>query len=161
MSLPLPSCLANALIIFPRALPSYGPHGQKILRDAIHTCFIHPGLLTEARTTPLPVDAYVRRVLIPECAIELIRRDLAATRGLDPNLPVTAEARAEAERVCEQSRRFGVALHSTNEDMDAFAREEEERERKEREARNVYIVRLSSGFSSFPSPALSSKAGAD
>jgi len=98
------------------------------MRKAVYRYFVDQGLLTEERTSPLSVDHYVRRVLIPECAVELIRRDLAIDRGQDPDQS-TPHARAEAEDVCEQSRRFGAALHSTSDEMDQFAEEEEEEER--------------------------------
>ncbi|GAA5952028.1 hypothetical protein JCM21900_006227 [Sporobolomyces salmonicolor] len=108
----------------------YGPRGFECMMTTLTTLFTATNpLLTPLRVTPLSVQAYVRRVLVPECAVELIRRDLGPSSGSDVS-------REEAERVCAESRAYGKAvfgvLSAEDEAEFAMAREREEREVKER-----------------------------
>ncbi|GAA5920263.1 hypothetical protein JCM1841_003005 [Sporobolomyces salmonicolor] len=110
----------------------YGPRGFECMMTTLTTLFTATNpILTPLRVTPLSVQAYVRRVLVPECAVELIRRDLGPSSGSDIS-------REEAERVCAESRAYGKAvfgvLSAEDEAEFAMAREREEREVKERTA---------------------------
>ncbi|GAA5862236.1 hypothetical protein JCM1840_001688 [Sporobolomyces johnsonii] len=111
----------------------YGPRGFECMMTTLTTLFTATNpLLTPLRATPLSVQAYVRRVLVPECAVELIRHDLGGpSSGADVS-------REEAERVCAESRAYGKAvfgvLSAEDEAEFARAREREEREMKERAA---------------------------
>ncbi|GAA5911574.1 hypothetical protein JCM5296_005251 [Sporobolomyces johnsonii] len=110
----------------------YGPRGFECMMTTLTTLFTATNpLLTPLRATPLSVQAYVRRVLVPECAVELIRHDLGPASGADVS-------REEAERVCAESRAYGKAvfgvLSAEDEAEFARAREREEREVKERAA---------------------------
>ena len=58
-------------------------------------------LLTPHRVEPLDVDFYVRRVLLPECAIELIRDDLGGSATV---------SRERAEQTVQDSRGYGKAM---------------------------------------------------
>lgn len=58
-------------------------------------------LLTPHRVEPLDVDFYVRRVLLPECAIELIRDDLGGSATV---------SRDRAEQTVQNSRGYGKAM---------------------------------------------------
>lgn len=61
---------------------------------------IYPVLYAH-RTAPLDVDFYIRRVLVPECALELIRDDLSEH---------AETSREEALEVLEESRGYGKAM---------------------------------------------------
>ncbi|KDE03404.1 hypothetical protein MVLG_06120 [Microbotryum lychnidis-dioicae p1A1 Lamole] len=85
----------------------YGLIGQEKLIHLLNKLFVVDApLLTTYKALPLDVSAYIRRVLVPETAVELIRRDLELDLG-DP------DTRGEAERVCQESREFGQAMFST------------------------------------------------
>lgn len=77
-------------------------------------------LLTIVRCAPLDVPAYLRRVLVPECAVELIRRDLGEFA-----------TREEAEKVCDESRDYGKAVFGTSEEEEKFGRDEDRRDEQE------------------------------
>ena len=81
---------------------SYGPKGRKIICDAVtHLMTVTYPLLTPHRVEPLDVDFYVRRVLLPECAIELIRDDLGGSATV---------SRERAEQTVQDSRGYGKAM---------------------------------------------------
>ncbi|GAA5948813.1 hypothetical protein JCM3765_003910 [Sporobolomyces pararoseus] len=114
----------------------YGPRGFECIHSTLRQLFmvVNP-ILIDANISPFSPDFYLRRILVPETALELIRHDLGSDRdeaGLE-----------EASKVLEDSRAFGKAAHAIVEDVEkerAKAREEEkrreeavERERKEAE----------------------------
>ncbi|GAA5864877.1 hypothetical protein JCM8547_009258 [Rhodosporidiobolus lusitaniae] len=105
----------------------YGARGFEVLQKTLHNLFVTDvPILTSHRTSPLPVDFYIRRVLVPESAISLIQRDRS--------LPT----RGEAEVVMKLSRAYGMAWFSmvTEEERRENARgREREMEREEREKR--------------------------
>ncbi|SCV70378.1 BQ2448_1772 [Microbotryum intermedium] len=85
----------------------YGLIGQEKLIQLLSKLFVVDApLLTMYQAWPLDVNAYIRRVLVPETAVELIRRDLKLDLD-DPN------TRGEAERICQESREYGQAMFST------------------------------------------------
>lgn len=71
-------------------------------------------LLTPLDAQPLDLKAYVRRVLVPECAVELIQSDLSISRD-------------EALRVRGESCAYGKARFAMTEEEEEFQREEEAR----------------------------------
>lgn len=81
---------------------SYGPKGRKVICDAVtHLLTVTFPLLTSHRVEPLDVDFYVRRVLLPECAIQLIRDDLGGSATV---------SRERAEQTVQDSRGYGKAM---------------------------------------------------
>lgn len=87
---------------------SYGPRGLEVMFTTIKGLFTEGmPLLTAQRTRPLDVDFYVRRVLIPECAVELIRHDYGFAQT----------TREQAEAIREDSRAYGKAVFPS--DVDA------------------------------------------
>ena len=81
--------------------------------------FIVTDFLTPRFAAPLPVDAYLRRVLIPALAVLLIADDQKYSRN-------------EAGTPVVDSRAFGKALHATSEEQDAFVKAELGREEKDK-----------------------------
>ncbi|TKA55907.1 hypothetical protein B0A53_01604 [Rhodotorula sp. CCFEE 5036] len=80
----------------------YGPKGRKVICDAVtHLLTVTFPLLTPHRVEPLDVDFYVRRVLLPECAIELVRDDLGGSATV---------SRERAEQTVQDSRGYGKAM---------------------------------------------------
>ncbi|GAA5825185.1 hypothetical protein JCM11251_006134 [Rhodosporidiobolus azoricus] len=105
----------------------YGHRGYVTLLRALTDLFTDDRpILTPLRTAPLPVDYYLRRVLIPECAISLIQQDMDLA------------TRSEAAKVMQDSRQYGRAVFGDEdeEEREWAKREREgdmERERRERE----------------------------
>ncbi|GAA6049335.1 hypothetical protein JCM3770_007294 [Rhodotorula araucariae] len=120
----------------------YGPRGFETIKTTLTALFINSmPFITPERTAPLSPDFYLRRVLVPECAVELIRADLdraAAIAAAVETVPVPTPVpvpvpvpvpRARAERTRDESRAYGRAV------FPAEADEEERREAAmEREA---------------------------
>ncbi|GAA5991083.1 hypothetical protein JCM10908_006532 [Rhodotorula pacifica] len=81
----------------------YGPKGRKVICDAVTQLMTVtvPLLSTSHRIEPLDVDFYIRRVLLPECAIELVRDDLGGPSKV---------TREHAEQVVQESRGYGKAV---------------------------------------------------
>lgn len=82
-------------------------------------------LLDSFRCAPLSVDSYLRKVLVPELALELIREDLG---------PGTT--REAAETVLHESRSFGNAMFGGEDDTEFEPLTKEEEEKEEKEARD-------------------------
>ncbi|BGP25745.1 hypothetical protein JCM10295v2_004680 [Rhodotorula toruloides] len=86
----------------------YGPRGLEVMFATIKRVFGEDmPLLTARRTHPLDVNYYVRRVLVPECAVELIRHDLGYAQT----------TRERAEEIREDSRAYGKAVFPSEADM--------------------------------------------
>ncbi|GAA5860938.1 hypothetical protein JCM3774_003194 [Rhodotorula dairenensis] len=80
----------------------YGPKGRRVICDAVTQLMtVTYPLLTPHRVAPLDVDFYVRRVLLPECAIELVRDDLGGAATV---------SRTRAALVVQESRGYGKAM---------------------------------------------------
>ncbi|GAA5884755.1 hypothetical protein JCM16303_005260 [Sporobolomyces ruberrimus] len=107
----------------------YGPRGFECIHSTLRQLFtIDTPILTSANISPLSADFYMRRVLVPETALELIRLDLDLERS--------TEGSDTAAVVLESSRAFGKAAHGIVEDVEKErirARKEEKRLEKERE----------------------------
>ncbi|GAA6011787.1 hypothetical protein JCM10207_004244 [Rhodosporidiobolus poonsookiae] len=104
----------------------YGQRGFDCILATVKKLFIDDiPLLTADRASPLPVDSFLRRVLVPETAVTLIQSDLA--------LP----SRAEAARVCRDSAGYGKAVFPVvdAEERAEFARERDRELKAERAAR--------------------------
>ncbi|EGU11330.1 Proteophosphoglycan ppg4 [Rhodotorula toruloides ATCC 204091] len=86
----------------------YGPRGLEVMFATIKRLFTeHMPLLTAQRTHPLDINFYVRRVLVPECAVELIRHDFGYAQT----------TRERAEEIREDSRAYGKAVFPSEADM--------------------------------------------
>ncbi|GAA5839477.1 hypothetical protein JCM9279_005954 [Rhodotorula babjevae] len=100
----------------------YGPRGLELIKHTLSRLFVDEmALITPRRIAPLSIDFYLRRVLVPECAVELIRADLAASAA-PPARRDGETLRAQAERVRVESRAYGRAV---------FPHEAEAEERRE------------------------------
>ncbi|KPV74499.1 uncharacterized protein RHOBADRAFT_54311 [Rhodotorula graminis WP1] len=101
----------------------YGPRGLELIKQTLTALFVDESpLITPRRTAPLTVDFYLRRVLVPECAVELIRLDLASSTAPPSTRRDSETLRAQAERVRAESRAYGRAV---------FPHENEAEERRE------------------------------
>ncbi|BGP33302.1 hypothetical protein JCM10296v2_005098 [Rhodotorula toruloides] len=86
----------------------YGPRGLEVMFATIKRLFTEDmPLLTAQRTHPLDINFYVRRVLVPECAVELIRHDFGLAQTM----------RERAEEIREDSRAYGKAVFPSEVDM--------------------------------------------
>lgn len=74
--------------------------------------------LASHRAAPLDIPFYLRRVLVPEVAVELISRDLSISRE-------------EAIIVRKESAAYGKAMFATSHEEDEWTKAEEERENRE------------------------------
>jgi hypothetical protein len=81
------------------AAHSYGLLGLEAMDAVLRDHFVATELISNRSTAPLGVDAYLRRVLVPETAVCLIMAD----RRCD---------RPEAYRVLKASRAYGLAAFS-------------------------------------------------
>ncbi|GAA5995860.1 hypothetical protein JCM5350_007962, partial [Sporobolomyces pararoseus] len=116
----------------------YGPRGFECIHSTLRQLFtVDNPILTDSNISPFSPDFYLRRILVPETALELIRLDLDLDRdqtGLE-----------EAAEVLEDSRAFGKAAHAIVEDVEkerAKAREEEQRREEEAERERKEIERI-------------------
>ncbi|KAK4699048.1 hypothetical protein P7C70_g7219, partial [Phenoliferia sp. Uapishka_3] len=96
----------------------YGPRGFEQMIKSLNECFIEIPLLNARRAAPLPVDAYLRRVLIPELTIRLIAQDMGQSREV-------------AKETAVESRAYGKAMFASSDEDKAWAKEEEKRYEKE------------------------------
>ncbi|BGP09303.1 hypothetical protein JCM10049v2_005167 [Rhodotorula toruloides] len=86
----------------------YGPRGLEVMFATIKRLFTEDmPLLTAQRTHPLDINFYVRRVLVPECAVELIRHDFGLAQT----------TRERAEEIREDSRAYGKAVFPSEAEM--------------------------------------------
>ncbi|GAA6013941.1 hypothetical protein JCM11491_003463 [Sporobolomyces phaffii] len=108
----------------------YGPRGFECIHATVTRLFTanDDAILTADRVAPFSRDYYVRRVLVPETALELTRVDLG--------LAQTAAGVATAARVVERSRAFGNAQHAIVENVDR-----ERRRARDDEVRRVEAAR--------------------
>ncbi|BGP41239.1 hypothetical protein JCM10449v2_005214 [Rhodotorula kratochvilovae] len=107
-------------------LSDYGPRGFELIKSTLTALYIDAApLITPLRTAPLSTDFYLRRVLVPECAVELIRLDLSSRDG-EPC------ARARAEKTREESRAYGRAVFPAEADVEEQREAAAEREAEER-----------------------------
>ncbi|BGP17616.1 hypothetical protein JCM10213v2_005651 [Rhodosporidiobolus nylandii] len=112
---------------------SFGPRGFEVMLQTLKRLFTETNpVLSVTNAAPLDIDAYVRRVLVPECAISLIKTDQKLS------------TRDEAQRVLEESRAYGKARFGvvSLEERRENARERErelkaERKQAEREQREA------------------------
>ena len=79
--------------------------------------YLPDSILGPRQTHPLPVEAYLRRVLVPELAVMLIAEDL------DVDF-------ATARQTAIDSRAYGKAVFASSEEDDKWAADEEKREKK-------------------------------
>ncbi|GAA6059977.1 hypothetical protein JCM10212_001326 [Sporobolomyces blumeae] len=99
----------------------YGPRGFECILSTLKQFYTNDvPLLEPERISPLSPDFYVRRVLVPETALELIRKD----RDLDDD----DEGSAQAMQVLDDSRPFGKAVWGIVEDDFSKPKEDAERE---------------------------------
>lgn len=99
---------------------SYGPRGFECIHSTLRQLFtIDNPILTDSNISPFSSDFYLRRILVPEAALDLIRTDLGLERD-----EVGLQA---ATDVLERSRPFGKAAHAVVEDVE----KERKRARKE------------------------------
>ncbi|KAL8276991.1 hypothetical protein RQP46_010626 [Phenoliferia psychrophenolica] len=99
----------------------YGPRGFELMVESLRKYLVsdaNGGCLSSVLAAPLPVDAYLRRVLLPELAVLLTAEDLKLSYSA-------------ARDVVVESRAFGKALHPNSEEDRAWAEREEEKEEKE------------------------------
>lgn len=97
---------------------SYGTRGYEIINHTLRKLFITDlPILTDLAAKPLDIAAYLRRVLIPECAIQLIGEDLSCSRN-------------EAMKVRDESRAYGKAMFSKTLEEEQFEVEEVAREKR-------------------------------
>ncbi|GAA5895753.1 uncharacterized protein JCM6883_001611 [Sporobolomyces salmoneus] len=104
----------------------YGPRGFECIHSTLRQLFTADNpLLTESHIAPFSSDFYLRRILVPETALELIRLDLDLERD--------EEGLERAGQVLEQSRAFGKAAHAIVEDVEKERKKaiEDERAKKE------------------------------
>ncbi|GAA6006774.1 uncharacterized protein JCM10292_005446 [Rhodotorula paludigena] len=109
----------------------YGPRGLEIIQSTLHELFTRTQpILTAPRVAPLSVDWYLRRVLSPECAVELLRHDLARNSG-DGGGGASGD-RAEAEQLRAESRAYGRAMFPVEDDevLRVVKAEEQDEERR-------------------------------
>ncbi|GAA6028781.1 hypothetical protein JCM8097_007392 [Rhodosporidiobolus ruineniae] len=119
----------------------YGGKGFEVMHKTLHHLFtVDNPILSPSRTPGLPLDVYLRRVLVPECAVSLVLADHA-----DPP-PGSAlprlTTREEAEVVVRESRAYGSAMFGGMSEEEALenarhrekvlGEEEKAREKKKR-----------------------------
>ncbi|GJN90032.1 hypothetical protein Rhopal_003029-T1 [Rhodotorula paludigena] len=112
-------------------IDDYGPRGLEIIQSTLHELFTRTQpILTAPRVAPLSVDWYLRRVLSPECAVELLRHDLARNSG-DGGGGAGGD-RAEAEQLRAESRAYGRAMFPVEDDevLRVVKAEEQDEERR-------------------------------
>ncbi|CAH7668154.1 hypothetical protein BY996DRAFT_4584177, partial [Phakopsora pachyrhizi] len=131
--------ITNELSTFEIEQPGYyGVKGFEIIFDTLHRHFLSPHLLnsTTEYAKPLPIEYYVRRVLLPETALCLIAEDLK----LSPN-------DVQVRKTLDESRKYGVALFPDEEAcLNESSDEEDERlnrsnERKRQIAKKSLLLR--------------------
>lgn len=89
-------------------------------RHFVETC----RLLTTSSASPLSVQDYLRKVLLPEAAISLIAQDQKCTRE-------------EAAEIRKVSAGFGVAVFGMSKDEEVYLAAEAKREEKEKLAKKL------------------------
>lgn len=94
--------------------------------DVLMRKLVHPGIITSEHTAPLDLESYLRRVLVPEAAVRLIK--LQQGCGI-----------SEAEIILRESRDYGAAVFG--EDLIAgFESKGDRRKRNKEVAENAMRV---------------------
>lgn len=97
---------------------SYGALGFEAIYNQLQITMVQSSILTDHLARPMDVEGYLRRVLVPEAAICLIQEDQDCDRKT-------------AIDVMEESKPYGLAVHSVEDELDETVEEREEREEEE------------------------------
>jgi hypothetical protein len=122
------SFCSNALLC------SYGFKGFELIMAALKKTLVDVGIITAAKTQPLDVGTYLRRVLVPEAAVRLIQGDRKNC------------STEEAMVILEESRAYGAAVFGQDASVADLEtkREKRDREREQQEFRQEIQAILSS-----------------
>lgn len=101
---------------------SYGALGFEAIYNQLQITMVQSNVLTDHVARPIDVEGYLRRVLVPEAAVHLIQED----QGCDRNTAI---------EVLKESKPYGLAVHSVEDELDETVEEREEREEAEARAR--------------------------
>lgn len=94
---------------------SYGGLGFEAIYNQLQTSLVKSAMVADHLVRPLDVDSYVRRVLVPEAAVCLIQTDQSCERS-------------QAIAILEESRAYGLAVHSVQDELGEIQEERDEKE---------------------------------
>ena len=100
---------------------SYGALGFEAIYNQLQITMVQSNILTDHLARPIDVEGYLRRILVPEAAVYLIQEDQDCDRKT-------------AIEVMKESKPYGLAVHSVEDELDETVEEREEREEAEARA---------------------------